>query len=188
MKYVRFLLFLISISAGICLHAQNEISVATPPAAAVLKKAVVEAGNQNKKVLLMFHASWCVWCHRMDSSLVDAATRKFFDDNFVITHITVSESKENKNLENAGGQEMMEKFNGKDMGLPYWVFLDKDSKLLFDSRIKTTAADGKVRDGNIGCPASQPEVATFISILKKITTLTDPQLEIIAKRFRQNEK
>ena len=80
-----------------------------PIANAVLKKAVVDAGNENKKVLLIFHASWCGWCHKMDSSLNDLSCKKFFDENFVITHITVLESKGKENLENPGGLEMMEK-------------------------------------------------------------------------------
>ena len=118
----------------------------------------------------------------------DPACKKFFDDNFVITHITVSESKGKENLENAGGADMMEKYNGKDMGLPYWVIVDKNADLLFDSRFKVTAADGKERNTIIGCPATQSEVDKFIEILKKTTALTEPQLAIIAKRFRQNEK
>jgi thiol-disulfide isomerase/thioredoxin len=188
MKALKCFLFSIVLLSSAGLYAQNAVTTAVPSAAEVLKKAVVKAGNENKKVLLMFHASWCVWCHRMDSSLVDPSCKKFFDDNFVITHITVSESKGKENLENAGGAEMMEKYNGKDMGLPYWVILDNHAGLLFDSRFKETAADGKERNAIIGCPATQSEVDKFIEILKKTTPLTDPQLTIIAKRFRQNEK
>ena len=183
MKPVRLLLFAFSLFATFNLHAQT-----VPPAAnAVLKRAVVDAGNQNKKILLMFHASWCGWCHKMDSSLNDLSCKKFFDDNFVIAHITVMESKGKENLENPGGLEMMQKYNGKDQGLPYWVILDKDYNLLFDSQIRTTQPDGTVKGANIGCPASQKEVDRFIEILKKTTSLTPPQLAIIAKRFRQNE-
>ena len=183
MKPLRLLLFAFSLFATFNLHAQT-----VPPAAnAVLKRAVVDAGNQNKKILLMFHASWCGWCHKMDSSLNDVSSKKFFDDNFVIAHITVLESKGKENLENPGGLEMMEKYNGKDQGLPYWVILDKDYNLLFDSQIRTTQTDGTVKGANIGCPASQKEVDRFIEILKKTTSLTTPQLAIIAKRFRQNE-
>ncbi len=158
-----------------------------PAANVVLKKAVTDAGNQNKKVLLIFHASWCGWCHRMDAALNDEVCKKLFDDNFIIEHITVMESKGKENLENAGGKEMMEKYNGKDMGLPYWVVLDKDAKLLYDSQEKVTMADGTVKGQNIGCPATEKEVEKFIAILKKTTSLTASQLAIIAKRFRQNE-
>lgn len=158
-----------------------------PAANVVLKKAVTDAGNQHKKVLLIFHASWCGWCHKMDAALNDEACKKFFDDNFVIEHITVMESKGKENLENAGGKEMMEKYNGKGMGLPYWVVLDKDAKLLYDSQEQVTFAAGTKKGQNIGCPATEKEVEKFIAILKKTTSLSAPQLAIIAKRFRQNE-
>ncbi len=184
MKALRFLLFAFCLIASVNLHAQT-----TPaPANDVLKKAVTEAASQNKKVLLMFHASWCGWCHRMDSSLNDVSCKKLFDDNFVITHITVLESKGKENLENPGGLEMMLKYNGKNQGLPYWIVLDKDQNLLFDSQVRTTQPDGTVKGENVGCPASQKEVDHFISILKKTTRLTAPQLDIIAKRFRLNER
>src|SRR6188474_3755397 len=80
----------------------------------IMKEAFVSAKKQNKKVLVMFHASWCGWCHKMDTSLNDASVKKFFDDNFVIRHLVVAESDRKKNLENPGGQEMLEKYEGKD--------------------------------------------------------------------------
>lgn len=190
MKYIHFLFFTFSIFVTVNLHAQNETSSTTsvPSAYTVLKRAVVDAGQQNKKVLLIFHASWCGWCHKMDTSLNDITVKKFFDDNFVITHITVKESKEKEKLENAGGYEMMQKYNGTDQGLPYWIILDKDYNLLFDSQVRKKQPDGSVKGQNVGCPASQPEVDMFIDVLKKTTSLTAPQLALIAKRFRQNEK
>lgn len=183
MKQVRFFFFFFSLITASNLDAQTTV----PPANAVLKKAVVDAGNQNKKILLMFHASWCGWCHKMDSSLNDISCKKFFDDNFVITHITVFESKGKEYLDNPGGKELMEKYNGKDQGLPYWVILDKDGNLLFDSQMRTTQADGTMKGENIGCPATRKEVDNFIAILKKTTLLTAAKQAIIAKRFRENE-
>ena len=183
MGSLRLLFVTFSLFITCSLHAQTTI----PTANDILKRAVLDAGDQNKKVLLMFHASWCGWCHKMDSSLNDISGKKFFDDNFVITHVTVLESKGKENLENPGGLEMMLKYNGKDQGLPYWVVLDKNAKLLFDSQERTTQPDGTVKGANIGCPASQKEVDKFIEILKNTTSLTAPQLAIIAKRFRQNE-
>lgn len=177
------LLLVTFIVIGSKLPAQSTV----PAASVILKKAVTDAGIQHKKVLLIFHASWCGWCHKMDSSLNDPACKKFFDDNFEIAHITVMESKGKENLENGGGKELMEKYNGKDQGLPYWVVLDDRAKLLFDSQIRVKQNDGTIKGENIGCPASEKEVMAFIEILKKTTSLNDQQLAIITKRFRQNE-
>lgn len=183
MKRSCFLLFIFSCCLMVNLPAQEP----TPAANIVLKKAITDAGEQNKKVLLIFHASWCGWCHKMDTSLNDISVKKFFDDHFVITHITVMESRGKESRENPGGKEMMDKYNGKDQGLPYWVVLDRKGNLLFDSQVRTTAADGTVKGSNVGCPASQEEVDHFIDVLKKTTPLTASQLAIISIRFRKNE-
>jgi thioredoxin-related protein len=80
------LLLFISITS---LFAQK----APPPAEEVMKEAFATAKKQDKKVLLMFHASWCGWCHKMDTSLNDPSVKKLFDDIFVIRHLVVFESK-----------------------------------------------------------------------------------------------
>lgn len=188
MKTIRFILSALLLTASLNLFAQTELEAKAGPAIDLLNKAALQAKQQNKKVLLMFHASWCVWCRKMDSALNDPSCKVFFDNNFVTLHITVLESKGNKNLENPGGEEMLKKYNGENQGLPYWAILNSDKKLLFDSQQRTKGKDGSVKAENIGCPASQPEVDYFISLLKKTTNLTDPQLAIIAKRFRENEK
>lgn len=159
---------------------------ATPSADVVMKKAYQAAARSNKKVILIFHASWCGWCHKMDSSLNDASCKKFFDDNFIITHLTVLENKDKKDLENPGAEALMEQYNGKDQGLPYWVVLDKDGKMLFDSQIRKKQSDGTVKGSNIGCPASDEEVKQFINILHQTTPLSIAELAIISKRFKLN--
>jgi thioredoxin-related protein len=83
-----------------------------PPADKVLKEAMQRAGREHKNVFIIFHASWCGWCHRMDSIMNSAACKKLFNDNYVIEHITVMESKDKKSLENVGGEEVMKKYNG----------------------------------------------------------------------------
>ena len=159
----------------------------TASAETVMKKTYTEANRSNKKILLIFHASWCVWCHKMDSSLNDPGCKKYFDKNFVIEHLTVLESKGKENLQNPGALELMNKYNGKDQGLPYWVILDKDGKMLFDSQIRQVQPDGTVKGSNMGCPASAEEVKAFINILRETTKPGDTELSVISKRFRLNE-
>ncbi len=152
----------------------------------ILKEAYRSAAKEDKNVFIMFHASWCVWCHRMDRSMNDEACKKFFDDNFVIRHLVVDESADKKNLENPGADELRKKYYGDGQGIPFWLVFDKDGKLLADSKMRDEGA-GPETGNNTGCPASEKEVAYFISVLQKNTRLNSDQLEIIRKRFRQNE-
>ena len=153
----------------------------------IMKEAFTSAKKQNKKVMVMFHASWCGWCHKMDTSLNDASVKKFFDDNFVIRHLVVFESKEKKNLENPGALEMISTYNGKDQGIPFWLIFDKNENFLADSRMKAKI-NGVEKLQNTGCPASKEEVDYFIDVLKKTTDLKEDQLEKIRTRFRRNER
>lgn len=181
MKYTS-LLFL-----GFLFFFNGNAQTKTPAADKVIQLAGAKAEKENKKVLLIFHASWCGWCHKMDASLNDPAVKKYFDDNFVIEHLTVDESKEKKDLENPGGDAVKIKYGGKEQGLPYWVVLDAKGGLLFDSKIRSKGADGKITAQNIGCPASEEEVAAFIDILKKTTKLDKKELDKIAARFSKNK-
>lgn len=180
MKKLVFILILVT--SGKTLFAQK-----SPPSAdEVMKETFAKAKKENKKVLLMFHASWCGWCHKMDTSLNDPSVKKLFDDNFVITHLVVFESKGKKDLENPGALDMITKYNGKEEGIPYWLIFDKDEKFLFDSRMKATV-NGVEKLQNVGCPATKEEVEYFISVLKKTTSLKEDELEKIRARFRQND-
>ena len=160
----------------------------TPQSAdVIMKDAYQQAARENKNVIVMFHASWCIWCHKMDSSLLDPSCRKFFNDNYVIKHIVVAESKDKKSLETPGGEEMRVKYKAEEQGIPFWLILDKNGKLLADSKIRPEGAGFDTEGDNAGCPASETEVSYFLRVLKASSRLTDEQLEVIRKRFRQNE-
>jgi len=73
----------------------------------ILSDAYKEAAINNKNVMVLFHASWCGWCHKLDNSLNDSSCKKFFDDNYVIVHLTVAESDDNKPLENPGAVDII---------------------------------------------------------------------------------
>lgn len=178
MKYILFL----------ALSFFSLATVAQPKSAEViLANASAQAKKENKNIILIFHASWCGWCKKMDASMEDAKCKKFFDDNYVTIHLTVEESKDKKDLENPGGSELKTKLMGEKAGLPFWVVLDKDGKLLFDSYMRNKGEAKDAAGDNIGCPASDAEVAAFIAILKQTSSLTQEQLDIIAKRFKENK-
>jgi len=187
--------FLLGLSAlllfGIS-NAQNAIdskSILTSPMPAdeMVQNACKQAARENKNVLVMFHASWCVWCHRMDSSMNDNSCKKFFDDNYVTTHLVIMESKGKEKLENPGAMELLTKYNGTNQGIPFWVVLDKKGKVLADCLAKPEGAGPEVKGQSIGCPATETEVTAFIKVLKQTSKLSPEQEAAIVKRFRRNE-
>jgi len=181
MKHVFFSLLL--------LMAVSSVKAQQTPATAkeIMKEACQQATKENKNVFVMFHASWCVWCHRMDTSMNDAACKKFFEDSYVIRHMVVDESAPKKNLETPGAAEMKIKFNGDGQGIPFWLVFDKDGNLLADSKMRKEG-EGPEKGDNAGCPATDKEVNFFIEVLKKTSAITREQSEIIRKRFRENDK
>ncbi|MCY7311104.1 MAG: thioredoxin family protein [Chitinophagaceae bacterium] len=160
----------------------------TPASASdILKEAYQQAAKENKNVFVMFHASWCCWCHKMDKSMNDPACKKFFDDNYIIRHLVVDEAKDKKNLENPGAAEMKIKYNGDGQGIPFWLVFDKQGNLLSDSKIRKEG-DGPEKGDNAGCPANENEVNFFIDVLKKTSSINKGQSDIIRKRFRENDQ
>jgi len=157
--------------------------IKTPAAKQILDAAYKQATAQNKKIFLMFHASWCGWCHKMDSSINNPLVKKFFTDNYILTHLVVNESHNNKSLENKGADALLKQYKAFEKGIPFWVILDKDGKLLKDSFMKN--ADGTT--GIIGCPASEKEVTAFITVLEATSSMKENELELIKIVFRQNE-
>lgn len=153
---------------------------------AILKEAYATAAKEKKNVMILFHASWCGWCHKMDTSMNDPKVKKFFTDNYVIRHLVVYESKGKENLENPGAIELLTKYKGNDQGIPYWFIFDKKGKLLGDSKLRPEGGGLETGD-NVGCPAKAEEVAHFVKLLKNSSKLTDAQLAVIAERFRENE-
>jgi len=160
-------------------YAFTSLPQSTPTADAILKEARATAAKENKNVMVIFHASWCGWCHKMDTSLNDPSVKDFFQKNYVITHLVISESKDKRNLENPGAAELNKQWGGANQGIPFWVVMDKNGTILADSQKKPGE--------NVGCPATAEEVQHIINVLKTTSSITDDQIVKVEKRFRRNE-
>ena len=179
-KLLTTLLFVLISAAS---FAQN----ALPAADSVLNQAYAQASKENKKVILIFHASWCGWCKKMTASLNDPACKKMFDDNYVTAYLDVLENAGKENLENPGSRDVLKKYNAIEAGLPFWLILDAKGATLADSEMKPTgAAQAKPQD-NVGCPSAPDEVAFFVKVLRATSNLTDSDLDVIKARFLQNQ-
>ncbi|MDB5230207.1 MAG: hypothetical protein JWN76_1012 [Chitinophagaceae bacterium] len=169
MKYLLYFAMVSSISL-------SSVAQSSPEAAQdILRSAYKQAAKENKKVFVIFHASWCGWCHKMDTAMNDESCRKLFNDNYVIRHLDVMETNEKKALENPGAMDIMKEYGGDNGGIPFWLVFDEDGKLLADSHMKAGV--------NTGCPASKEEIDYFLQVLQKTSSLNDRQLIAIKKRF-----
>lgn len=176
--------------AILVLFVANIANAQTPPPSAdqVLKEAFKEAKAKKKKVFVKFSASWCGWCHKMDDSMNDPEIKAYFDNSFVIKHLTVMESKGKENLENPGAMDLIKKYNSDGFGIPLWFIFDENGKLLVDSHLRPEGVGMEVRGKNIiGCPAAKEEVDAFVKALKLTTKLNDDALAKIYARFRKND-
>ncbi len=147
--------------------------------ASILDQAYNKAKIENKNVFVLFHASWCGWCKKLDANMNEVSTKKLFNDNFVIVHLDVLERGNKKSLETPGGIDFLKKHNGGEAGLPFFLIFDAYGKKLADAFNE--------KGQNLGCPATVEEVAVFTKILKKTSTLSDEELAVIAGVFQKKE-
>ncbi len=161
----------------------------TKPASAdaIVKEAMAEASKSHKNVFIIFHASWCGWCHKMDTAMNDKSVKSFFDNNYVVKHITIDESKDKKDLENTGGRELRTKYHGEEQGLPYWFIIDANGNFLADSRLQPEG-DANAKAISVGCPTEKEEVNYFTKVIKKTSNLNDAQIGLIEQRFLKNKE
>lgn len=170
-----FLALLLSTAA----IAQNT----APTAESIIKEARTTAAKEKKNVFIIFHASWCGWCHQMDTAMASVSCKPLFDKSYVIRHITVKENDKHKADENPGGDAIMEQYGAGKSGIPYWIIFDKNGKALADSQIRPEGADIHTTGTNTGCPASKEEVAYFVKVLHQTSKLSDGEIGTIAARF-----
>lgn len=144
-----------------------------------------KATKENKNIFLIFHASWCTWCHKMDEAMNDKKCKPLFDSNYVIVHLTVGESDATKNT--PGADQYLKRFHGDQAGLPFWVVTNSKGVWIGDSYIRK---EGQTKDSvgeNVGCPAQDNEVEAFCAVLKQSSRITESQMAIIRKRFKKNK-
>lgn len=145
----------------------------------ILNTAIKQAAASHRTVLLMFHASWCSWCKRLDAAFESPELHSIIEEHFVVTHIDVLERKEKiALLENPGGAAYLKTWGGEKSGLPFLVFLDTTGAKVDDSNVMPDHQ-------NIGYPGSNEEIAAFVSLIKNhAPRITSEQTAQLAKYFK----
>lgn len=150
------LAFVFVISSSVFAQAEKPAE-----ASVILEKAFASAKQSKKQVLLVYHASWCKWCRKLDSALTSTELKPVIDKYFVLTHLDVNERKEKiELLENPGAKELLKQHGGEQAGLPYYAVLNAKGKLLENSKQMPDKS-------NIGYPGAPDEIKLFVGMLKK---------------------
>jgi thiol-disulfide isomerase/thioredoxin len=139
--------------------------VAPPPSAdVVLTQAQATAKAEQKKILLVFHASWCGPCHMFEKFLDEPQVHSVMEKSFVIVQLDVFENEKDKlHASSPGGELEMGKLGGRGQGVPYFAMLDETGEWIADS--KMPAGDGPPE--NLGYPSGSAQIDWFIHMVKK---------------------
>ncbi len=156
---------LLASAAGLLIGASLMMAAEAPPTAdSLLSEGQSKAAPGHKTVFLIFHASWCGWCHKLDQFMATPEIQPILDKYFVAVHVVVEEHGDKESLDNPGGAEWMAKLGNKDGGLPFFAFLDGRGEAIVNSM---RPGDAKSKAANIGYPSAPEEIDWFMTMLGK---------------------
>lgn len=143
-----------------------------PPAADVLAEGLATAKKDGKAVFLSFGSPTCGWCKYLDKYHTRPAVAKTLGKHMVFVKVDV--------IENAGGQKLYDKYAPEPGGVPVWVILSADGKVLADS-----FEDVKGKKANVGFPAEPNELAHYQKALRSaLPKLTDAEADEVMKELK----
>lgn len=157
---------LLGLMLGLML-AGSGLAAETPPGAEeVLAQARVQAAEQHKNIFLIFGASWCGYCRKLDALLARPEVSPIIARHFVIARLSVSEEyrQVNPRPNSPGAEELVSKLGGPKGPVPFFALLDPNGELIINScRPVKDKADGE----NIGFPVEPVEIDWFMTMLRK---------------------
>jgi thiol-disulfide isomerase/thioredoxin len=145
-----------------------------PPAADVLSGGLAAAKKEGKAVFLAFGSPTCGWCKYLDKFHARPAVEKTLGGHLVFVKVDVAE--------NPGGEDLYKKYAPGTGGVPVWVILSADGKVLADS---FEEVEGKKR--NVGFPYEPNELAHYEKALRDaVPKLTDAEVGGVMKELKES--
>jgi thioredoxin-related protein len=159
----------------------NVAQAASPSADDLIGQAEAKAAKENKIVFVHLGASWCSNCKELEAFLERKEIKAVFQKYFVPVKLVVDEDEAHKNLETPGVSAWTAKL-GEPQGLPFLAFLDKQGKLIVNSKPVIKNVTGE----NIGFPATKEEIAWFETMIKTaVPQITANEMKIIIEAVRK---
>ncbi len=150
------------------------------PASSIVAQALHNARTSHRSVFLVFHASWCPWCKKLESLLDQPDVKRIVGGSFVVAKVDVMERGDAKQtIENQGGIDLMKKFGGEKSGLPYYVILNEEGEMIGNS-------NAMPKGQNIGYPGSRKEDSTFVALLRRTAGNMSPKQSEVIERYLES--
>lgn len=154
-------------------HAE-EPKVKGPPATEVLAEGLAAAKKDGKAVFLAFGSPTCGWCKYLDKFHARPAVTKTLGQHLVFVKVDI--------VENPGGEKLYDKYAPEPGGVPVWVILSSDGKVLADS-----FAEVKGKKQNVGFPYEPDEMAHYEKALRTaIPKLTETEAAEVLKELKDS--
>jgi hypothetical protein len=151
--------FLLSASGLALMLAIGAPAQAAPAtAAAALSEASAQAAADGKRLLLIFHASWCVYCRLFDMLLKDRQAGSVMARHFDVLHMRAQERKPDMQAQQlAGADDVYHRYAPAGTGLPYMVVLGEGERKV---------ADSMIGGDNFGFPVEPQELDAFDAMIR----------------------
>jgi thioredoxin-related protein len=172
--------------ALVSLAAMSAFAQNAPHANTILADAQRRAEKGEKAIMVIFQASWCGWCKKMDKVLAQPEVSSILDKYMVFARLTVMEAPGMRSAENPGGKELLYANGGQKQGIPFFFITDSKGKFIVNSIRPPRKGE---RGGNIGCPYEPEEISYFMVMLERsIPKITNDELAVIRKGFESLSK
>jgi len=170
---------------GFMLAVLGTAGAGVPTAQRVIANAKAQAAAEHKTILLLFGASWCPWCKRLDDFIEAPKIQPIFARHFVLARIDVQEHGDKASLNTPGGAELGTQMGARRNGLPFFAFLDEQGELIVNS---IRPLPGKSEGENIGHPTAPEEVDYFMQMLEKVSPPLSPAESQAIESYLRHQK